>query len=82
MTSVFLLRRTHGGATTTVPDATQPPSICQNLAGERGGFGVAWGGGLAGGGGGGYRRYSAGGGGGCHGVSLGCTKGAEQGPKA
>ena len=45
---------THGGATTTGPDATYPPAICQNSGGgaELGGGGPAGGGGLAGGQGG------------------------------
>ena len=47
----------HGGATTTGPDATYPPAICQNLAGG----GRSWGGGPAGGRGGGVKLGVGGG---------------------
>ena len=70
----------HGGATTTGPDATNPPAICQNLGGGGqlgGGVGMSPGGG--GGVGGRVGRGIDGMAGGT-GVSLGCTKGAEQGP--
>ena len=33
---------THGGATTTGPDATYPPAICQNSGGGGGGGGGVW----------------------------------------
>ena len=49
----------HGGATTTGPDATHPPTIFQNLGGGRGSWG---GGGFLPGVGGGSGRGSGGGG--------------------
>ena len=66
----MVVHATHGGATTTGPDATPPPAICQNLGGGGGGGGgggaggAVWGGGgrLEGGGGvwprgGGFPRW-------------------------
>ena len=44
----------HGGATTTGPDATHPPAICQNSGGGGGGAGGRSGGGQLGGVGGGF----------------------------
>ena len=48
------LRKIHGGATTTGPDATHPPAICQNSGGGGGGAGGRSGGGQLGGVGGGF----------------------------
>ena len=51
------------GVTTTGPDATPPPTICQNCGagGGRGGWGGRMGGGSAGGWGGGLEAWSGGG---------------------
>ena len=51
----------HGGATTTGPDATHPPAICQNSGGGGGGGG-SWGGVQPGVGGGGQAGGRGGGG--------------------
>ena len=52
----------HGGATTTGPDATHPPAICQNSGGGVGGGGGSWGGGSSRGSGGGGQAGGRGGG--------------------
>ena len=51
----------HGGATTSGPDATHPPAICQNSGGGGGAEGAVWGRGrLEGVGGGGFGRGGGG----------------------
>ena len=70
----------HGGATTTGPDATYPPAICQN---SRGGGGQSWGGSGRGSGGGvpagGRGGVKPGSGGGLPGVGGGGLAGAQGG---
>ena len=74
----------HGGATTTGPDATYPPAICQNSGGGGGGGGggQSWGGsgrGTGGGPAGGRGGGQAGGRGGLPGVGGGGLAGAQGG---